>query len=823
MDLFKLVGEIWIKNQEANHALDETSNKGQKTQSKLSKAFSAMGKGAVWAGKQIGKGLLAGGAAMGALTVKALNLSGELEQNMGGAEAVFKALGSSIGEMSTPVQVFNASTGMMEEKIMSLEDVAQNAFSTMGLSTSDYLATVNKMGALFQGAGFKTQEALDMSSSAMQRAADVASIMGIDVESAMEAVAGAAKGNFTMMDNLGVAMNETTLAAYALSKGYKKTYDNMTQQEKIGVAMAMFMDKTAYAAGNYAKENETLAGSLGTAKAALTNFLDGSGDVEQLVSAFSSAADVIVRNITELAPRLVSGITDIINQVTPMLPPLLEQLLPAVIEGAIALVNGLVTAMPQIVSALMAALPALIDGFMMLFTALVTSLPQIIQPLLEALPTIITQLVNGLISNLPALVAGVTQLVVGIVSALPQITMSLIKAIPAVIKSVVQALFGALPILWEGITNIFSQITQGISNFFAPVREAISNAWAAMGNVPGLSSLKTMIEQVWGAIREYIGVVVNAIKNVVTTVWNSIKNVVSTVVNGIKNVISTVWESIKTIISNVMGLISSILKGDWEGVKNAVSNIINAIKNVISSVFNAIRSVISSVMNGIRNVITSIWQGIVNIVTARINAILSIASSVFNGLRNTISAVFSGISSIASSAWEGIKNAITNPIETAKNVVKRIIDTIKGFFNFNISWPKIPMPHFSITPQGWRIGDLLKGSIPKLGIEWYAKAMDNPMVMTDPTIFGYNPATGSLMGGGEAGSEMVGGTNAIMTMIGNAVAANSAEQNDRIVAVLSDILNAILGGNADMLRAMLADKTFKVGEREFARLVKEYA
>jgi hypothetical protein len=38
-----------------------------------------------------------------------------------------------------------------------------------------------------------------MSTEAMQRAADVASIMGIDTSAAMEAIAGAAKGNFTMI------------------------------------------------------------------------------------------------------------------------------------------------------------------------------------------------------------------------------------------------------------------------------------------------------------------------------------------------------------------------------------------------------------------------------------------------------------------------------------------------------------------------------------------------------------------------------------------------------------------------------------------------
>ena len=49
--------------------------------------------------------------------------------------------------------------------------------------------------------------------------------MGIDMSSAMEAVTGAAKGNFTMMDNLGVAMNATNIQAYALAKGLDFTWN----------------------------------------------------------------------------------------------------------------------------------------------------------------------------------------------------------------------------------------------------------------------------------------------------------------------------------------------------------------------------------------------------------------------------------------------------------------------------------------------------------------------------------------------------------------------------------------------------------------------
>jgi hypothetical protein len=107
-----------------------------------------------------------------------------------------------------------------------------------------------------KGSGLDTKKAMELSSQAMQRAADVASIMGISTKDAMTAISGAAKGNFTMMDNLGVSMNATSLSAYALEKGLKKTYAQMSQGEKVELAMQMFMEKTADYAGNYAKENE---------------------------------------------------------------------------------------------------------------------------------------------------------------------------------------------------------------------------------------------------------------------------------------------------------------------------------------------------------------------------------------------------------------------------------------------------------------------------------------------------------------------------------------------------------------------------------------
>lgn len=572
MELFKLFGTIAIDNAQANKGIDETSDKaksagnsltdladeGEKTESKLSKFFNGVGKVAAIGVKATTVALGAATTAMTALATTSLNLGGELEQNMGGSEAVFKI------------------------HAQGMQETAKDAFSNMGLSASDFLATANKMGSLFQGAGFSIEESASMSTEAMQRAADVASIMGISTESAMEAIAGAAKGNFTMMDNLGVAMNDTTLNAYALSKGIEKSTSEMTNQEKIGLAMEMFMEKTSYAAGNYAKENETLAGSLGTAKAALSNFLSGAGDVESVVTAFSNAANVIVKNINELLPRLVNGITNLVNQIIPLIPPLLESLLPGVIDGAVSLINGLVAALPMVLDALMLALPgliaglgqivqgliqalppilhslisgivailpqtlpALIDGVVGLVVSLISNIGMLLQPIIDALPGIIINIVNALMNNLPALIQGCVQLVVGLVQAMPQIILSLIDALPTVISSIVTGLWNALPVLLNGVIEMVSSIGKSI--------------WTLLGGYS--ERLSGFFTGIWEGIKKIFSGVGNWFKNIFKGAFDGIKNVFGGISDWFKGVFDKLASVVKAPVNLIIKGLNTLIKG----------------------------------------------------------------------------------------------------------------------------------------------------------------------------------------------------------------------------------------------------------------------
>ena len=118
-------------------------------------------------------------------------------------------------------------------------------------------------------------------------------------------------------------------------------------------------------------------------------------------------------------------------------------------------------------------------------------------------------------------------------------------------------------------------------------------------------------------------------------------------------------------------------------------------------------------------------------------------------LGSKISDTWNGIKTATSNVWDGVKSTISNAIDGAKNAVKSAIDAIKGFFSFKVSWPSIPMPHFTVSPSGWKIGDLLKGSIPSLGVDFFA----NGGIMDGATIFGSNGR--NMMVGGEAGPEAI--------------------------------------------------------------------
>lgn len=286
------------------------------------------------------------------------------------------------------------------------------------------------------------------------------------------------------------------------------------------------------------------------------------------------------------------------------------------------------------------------------------------------------------------------------------------------------------------ITPLVSKF-QEFQTLFAGLWDAIvanvTSAWEQIAPIvqAGMQVIQTIIGAVMPVIQAAWDGAWGLISSVFTAIWDNISNTVNTVMGVIQGIIQV-----------VTGIISGDWNAVWSGIKQIFESIVNGIMQAGANVFNALTSIISSVLTGIYNVWSSIWNSVFSVASSIWNAISSIIGGVVDGIWNNITSTFNSLVGTVLGIFNSVSEAITNPIETAKNTVSGIIDAIKGFFsNFNIQLPHINLPHFSISPAGWQIVDLLKGSIPSLSIEWYA------------TGGMFNGA--SIIGVGEAGTEFV--------------------------------------------------------------------
>lgn len=284
-------------------------------------------------------------------------------------------------------------------------------------------------------------------------------------------------------------------------------------------------------------------------------------------------------------------------------------------------------------------------------------------------------------------------------------------------------------------TFISSTLIPAISALGAPVIAIIAVIGAVIAVLVHLyttnEEFRDKVNECFGQIFEKVGTVLSQIMDLVQSFIAFIQPAIDGIMSWLGTAIGDALTNMTTIISGALDLISGLIDffaglvtGDW-------SRCWSGIQQMTSGVLNMISGFISGILGGIKNTIGGIISAIVAIFTTGFNTVKNITSNIFNGL-----------------VW-----LISQPLERAKSVVRSIIDAIKGFFNFSISWPHIPMPHFSIRPRGWDVGDLLKGKIPRLGISWYAKAMDQPRILDGAQIFG--AMNGKLLGGGEKGREVV--------------------------------------------------------------------
>ena len=223
------------------------------------------------------------------------------------------------------------------------------------------------------------------------------------------------------------------------------------------------------------------------------------------------------------------------------------------------------------------------------------------------------------------------------------------------------------------------------------------------------------------------------------------------------------WDKIKAKAQEIAGKI----KETWDNIKTGVTNAVNALKTGV----------------------TNAWNGIKTGVTNAVNTLKTNVTNRFNSIKSTAVNVFNSVKSAASNVWSSITSTITEKINAAKTAVQNAVDKIKGFFKFDWELPKLKLPHIKLEKGKWPWGIMGEGEAPKVRIEWYKKAYQNPVMFTSPTVMA-TPSGAKGFGDGH-GAEIVMGLNKLRELVGSSgVVINVYASEGMDVNALADKIQA---------------------------------
>lgn len=782
MDIFSLVGKITINYADAVNNIEKVSKSAKST----AETLEDVDKKAGGAGNSVeDAGQAAKNADSGFTTWKATlaNLvSTAITKVISGCTQLAAKMAdvtkSAVGHYAEYEQLVGGVETLFKDSSGKLIDYAKKAYKTAGMSSNKYMDTATSFAAsLIQGLGGDTAKAVELTNLAITDMSDNANKMGTDIGSIQDAYQGFAKQNYTMLDNLKLGYGGTQSEMIRLINdsgvlGEKiESLDNVTFDQMIE-AIHKIQDNLGITGTTALEAGTTISGSWSSVQALFENILTKVGSklaptvmgfLQQLSDWMETVDwDAFATSVGDALQRVFDWIQKI--DFTTFFEKGMDG-----VENFLEKLGGLIEDVPKIIqtfkdwSPLIAGVAA---GFVTLKVAMAIS------SLISAVSTAI-----GILTGVEE-TATVAQ--TGLNAAM--------DANPAVfIISIIAGLVAALITLW----NTNDGFREAVTAAWDSVKEAFSNLAESIGEK--IESIKNF----FGNLKDAASEKFSAMKEVVSEKFSQIKGTMGTIMQAAKDTVSEKLQNMKTAYAEHGGGINGIAAAAMEGVKGYYSAGYTFIDNLTGGKLSAVADKFKSKMSEAKQAV--------------LNKISEIKNAFSSGLGNAYSTV--------TNILGNIKNKFSSILEGAKNIVSNAINRIKSFFNFSWSLPKLKLPHISISGSF----SLTPPSVPHFGIEWYKKAMDDGMIMNQPTIFGYNAKSNQFLAGGEAGSETVVGTQSLMDMINSAVqdSDNDLESAEVLKMIYAWMKN---GGLRELMIDVLTNYVeFDVEGREVARLVRKYA
>lgn len=528
---------------------------------------------------------------------KAISAAIDAVKNLG--SAIVDLGKQAVSSAANYEQIIGGVETLFGDSASTVEQYANNAYKTAGLSANQYMETVTGFSAsLLQSLGGDTQKAADIGDMAVSDMADNANKFGTSMDSIQNAYQGFAKQNYTMLDNLKLGYGGTKSEMERLLVDAEKIsgihYD-ISSLSDVYNAIHVVQQEMGVTGTTAQEAAKTISGSANATKSAWQNVLTAIGTGADLTPLINNLVDSlgnlvnnlspVVKNVvkglgtlaagllTTVVPNLIQTIPPLIAESVPILTAALQNALDAVLAVLPSVIDALSGLIPQIVGMLISMLPKLIEVGMKMLVSLVDGITRALPQLISMLPKIIIDLVNTLLKGGPQLAkAGldlILALAVGIVDAIPQ----LVDMLPQIIEAFVNGI----------ITNLINVIETGIKIIFALINgliKAIPSLVMAMPKIiiAIIDALIKALPQIIVSGVQIVGALIQGLFSMYGSLWQTAWDL------GMK-ILQALWE----FPGKVLEVGGNIVRGLWEGMASSFYWIKNKIAQWVGDVFNFIK------------------------------------------------------------------------------------------------------------------------------------------------------------------------------------------------------------------------------------------
>ena len=630
--------------------------------------------------------------ALANLGKSALDSVGQLEQNVGGVETLF---------------------GDAADAVIASAD---RAYQTAGMSANDYMSTVTSFSAsLLQSLGGNTEEAAKVADMAIIDMADNANKMGTSMDMIQNAYQGFAKQNYTMLDNLKLGYGgtktemERLLADAEKLTGVKYDINNLNDvyqaihavQEEMGIT-----DTTAKEAAS------TLEGSMASAKAAWDNFMNGSGDADQLADAFATAADNIVKNLAEIIPRFAETLPALGGAIIAQIPGLVAAIVPAVLSAGQSILKQLQDAVldfdfagtadkvVQMITGFIEGdgLGSLLDTLVTIFTGIVNGISSMLPSLLPALIELISYVVTSLLDQLPAILDCALELILGLaqgilaalpvlIEALPEVISSivefLISAIPQIIDAGIEllmALVDALPVIIDALVDALPQIIKATVTALIAAAPQIAKAGVKLLGAL-IEAIPVIVVELAKAVPDIVAAIIDVLAELPGLIGEVFAEIVTDLVEWGQQMLSNASTAMSNMLSQVNSIIQELPGKIWTHLVNAVNRVIAWGQQMVSNASTAASNMLSKVSGIIQELPGKIWTHLVNTVNKVVAWGQQMVSNASTAASNMLSKVSSTLQQLPGKVWDYLSQAAQKVVTWGTQLAQKGAAAATQLFN----------------------------------------------------------------------------------------------------------------------------------------------